>query len=230
MKHFLLTLAMALPLIFMGACSNDDEPSMTGTEEIMEFISGQVFSYNDLSTGDDSYHGYKHYIMFTATSSSGGTFEHECNWKDVTIDDTNRGTVYDEGRFSVADGKISISIIRGDTWYIKYFTVVGDYLLGDNGDIYQRVSGSSGGDSPTVSSHKHPLDYYQTKYNTVISTLVAEFNSFETSKAFGDTAGARRSMNEIKRLQSAAKEIRNEASRDGWTIKASPYETKSAYL
>lgn len=227
--HLMLMLGL-LSSIAIASCSSKDEPNVSSTEEIIEYIGGRVFRYHDVSANDDTYHDYMHSIMFTVTSASGGTFEHECNWKDVSIDDVNRGTVYDEGSFSVADGKISISIYRGDTWYIKYFTLVGNNLVGDNGDIYQPAGVSSGGDTPPVSSHKHPLDYYETQYNTVISQIIAEFMTFETAKAIGDTAGARNSSNEIKRLQSAAKEIRDEAKQDGWTIQASPYETKSAYV
>lgn len=241
MKKVNLFLLLMLGLICSVAntgCSKD-EPSKTSTEDIMEFISGRVFQYRDISA-DEEYgtaNDYNHRISFTATSDNGGIFNHECFWKDISIDGVEKGTVYDEGSFRVTDGKIYISIYRGDTWYIEYFTVKGNTLVGDNGDVYNPVggsnvdnSGSSSDNSGSVSSHRHPLDYYQTQYNTVISQLISEFMSFETAKAMGDTNGARKISQNIKNLQNSAKQIRQEAKEDGWTIEKDPYETKSAYV
>lgn len=229
--HLMLMLGLLSSVAIASCSGKDDEPkSGSSTEEIMEYISGRVFSYNDISGDDDSYHDYKHTIMFTATSADGGTFEHECFWEDIYIDGRNHGRVCDEGSFSVSNGKISISIYRGTTWYIKYFTVKGKNLVGDNGDVYQSVGLSSDEDTPTVSTHKYPLEYYQYQYNDVISTLAGNFMEFDTAKAIGDTVKARRLRDEIIILQGSAKEIRKEAKEDGWTIEPSPYETKSAYV
>lgn len=218
-----------LSSIAITSCSND-EPATSSTEKIMETISGCVFHYNDISVSNNSFHEYQHYIMFTATSASGGIFEHELIGKDVYLDETNRGRKVDEGSFSVEDGKISISMYRGDTWYIKYFTVVGKDLMGDNGDIYQFVGLSSDENTPTVDSHYHPLNYYQTQYNFAITRIMEAFQSLEIAKELGNTNRARQYYDEIKELQKIPPLIREDAKKDGWTIEASPYETKKAYL
>lgn len=225
---FYLLLMLGLMISFAVVSCDKDEPKMTDSDEITDFLNGRAFSYRDVTANDDGGNDYTHSIMFNATSSTGGTYEYECRWKDISSSGINSGTNYGDGRFDVRDGKIFITVYRGNEWGVEYFVVIGDNLMSNNGELYQSINKPTDSGNPPVSSHKHPLDYYQTQYNSVISQIIAEFMTFDTAKAVGDKEGARRSSNEIKSLQKSAKAIREDAKQDGWTIKADPYETKSA--
>lgn len=232
-KLRMLMYAFVLPVAFvLTACGDDDEdePSMSSTESIMSFIGGKSFRCESFHPGDESYSENTHIIGFVATGESNGTFEHECHYKDVSVDGTNRGTVRNSGVFNVEDGRINITVLRGNTLSMNYFNVVGRTLVSDHGDVFELYGeqSSDGTGNTSASSHDHPLSYWQTQYNTVISQLWEEFQSLDVAKSAGDTKSAQNSCAVIKRLQQQAKDIRKAAAEDGWTLEADALETKPA--